>query len=74
LKKKVLAVREISTEHEAHLINISTYKRNNALLEAKSMEREGVKISTAAEFYIKPTPIEISMLKEMKVEQIMTKK
>jgi coenzyme F420 hydrogenase subunit beta len=76
IKKKVLAVREISTEHEAlaHLINISTYKRNNALLEAKSMEREGVKISTAAEFYIKPTPIEISMLKEMKVEQIMTKK
>ena len=76
IEKKVLAVREISTEHEAlaHLINISTYKRNNALLEAKSMEREGVKISTAAEFYIKPTPIEISMLKEMKVEQIMTKK
>jgi coenzyme F420 hydrogenase subunit beta len=76
VERKVLTVKEIGVEQEAlaHLINISTYKRNNALLEAKSMEKEGVKIPTAAEFYMKPTSIEISMLEEIKVEQIMTKK
>lgn len=74
-EKEILTIKEIATEPEAlaHLINISANKRKNALQEAKNMEKEGIKIPTAAEFYIKPTPIEISMLKEMKVEQIMTK-
>jgi coenzyme F420 hydrogenase subunit beta len=75
VEKEILTIREIAVEPDAlaHLINISTHKRNNALQEAKNMEEKGITIPTAAEFYIKPTPIEISMLKEIKVEQIMTK-
>jgi coenzyme F420 hydrogenase subunit beta len=75
VEKEILTTKEIAVEPDvlAHLINISTHKRKNALQEAKNMEEEGITIPTAAEFYIKPTLIEISMLKEMKVEQIMTK-
>ena len=75
VEKEILTTKEIATEPDtlAHLINISTQKRNSALQESKNMEKQGIIIPTAAEFYIKPTPIEISMLKEMKVEQIMTK-
>ncbi|MGC8940129.1 MAG: Coenzyme F420 hydrogenase/dehydrogenase, beta subunit C-terminal domain [Candidatus Bathyarchaeia archaeon] len=75
VEKGILMVREIAAEPDAlaHLINLSTQKRNNALQEAKNMERNGITIPSAAEFYMKPTSIEISMLKEMKVEQIMTK-
>jgi coenzyme F420 hydrogenase subunit beta len=75
VEKEILTTKEIATEPDvlAHLINISTQKRKSALQESKKMEKEGITIPTAAEFYIKPTPIEISMLKEIKVEQIMTK-
>ena len=37
------------------------------------MKKKGLPIPSATEFSIKPTSIEISMLEEMKVEQIMTK-
>jgi len=76
IEKEILTTKEIATEPDtlAHLISISTQKRDSALKESKKMEKEGIKIPTAAEFYLKPTPIEISMLKEIKVEQIMTKK
>ncbi len=37
------------------------------------MEKEGITLPIAAEFYIKPTSIEISVLEEIKVEQIMAK-
>jgi coenzyme F420 hydrogenase subunit beta len=75
IEKEILTIREIAVEPDAmaHLINISTHKRNNALQEVKNMEKEGITIPIAAEFYIKPASFEIRVLKEMKVEQIMTK-
>ncbi|MEM3459280.1 MAG: Coenzyme F420 hydrogenase/dehydrogenase, beta subunit C-terminal domain [Candidatus Bathyarchaeia archaeon] len=75
VEKEILTTKEIATEPDtlAHLINISTQKRNHALQESRNMEKEGITIPTAAEFHTKPTPTEISILNEMKVEQIMTK-
>ncbi|MEM3698178.1 MAG: Coenzyme F420 hydrogenase/dehydrogenase, beta subunit C-terminal domain, partial [Candidatus Bathyarchaeia archaeon] len=75
VEKEILTTKEIATEPDtlAHLINISTQKRNHALQESRNMEKEGITIPTAAGFHIKPTPTEISILNEMKVEQIMTK-
>ncbi len=76
VEKGVITIKEIEAEPEtlAHLIQLSTHKRNSALQEIKDMKKKDLPIPTAAEFSIKPTAIEISMLKEMKVEQIMTKK
>ncbi|MCS7114880.1 MAG: Coenzyme F420 hydrogenase/dehydrogenase, beta subunit C-terminal domain, partial [Nitrososphaerota archaeon] len=75
VEKEILTTKEIATEPDtlAHLINISAQKRKSALQESKIMEKQGIMMPTATEFYIKLTPVESSMLKKMKVEQIMTK-
>ncbi len=75
VEKGVITTKEIEAEPEtlAHLIQLSTHKRNSALQEIKAMKKKGLPVPTAAESSVRPTAIEISMLKEMKVEQIMTK-
>ncbi|MBX5328904.1 MAG: Coenzyme F420 hydrogenase/dehydrogenase, beta subunit C-terminal domain [Candidatus Bathyarchaeota archaeon] len=75
VEKGIITTKEIETEPEtlAHLINLSTHKRKNAMQETKTMKKKGLPIPSATEFSIKPTAIEINMLQEMKVEQIMTK-
>ncbi|MGQ9545324.1 MAG: Coenzyme F420 hydrogenase/dehydrogenase, beta subunit C-terminal domain [Candidatus Bathycorpusculaceae bacterium] len=75
VEKGIVTTKEIETEPEAlaHLIQVSTNKRNNAIQETKLMKRKDLAIPTATEFTMKPTTIEISMLEEIKVEQIMTK-
>jgi coenzyme F420 hydrogenase subunit beta len=75
VEKGVITTKEIEAEPEAlaHLINLSDYKRKNAMQETKIMKKQGLPVPTATDFSIKPTAIETHVLEEMKVEQIMTK-
>lgn len=75
VEKGIVTIKEIETEPEAlaHLIQLSTHKRTNAMQETRIMKKKGLAIPTATEFSIKPTAIEIGTLEEIKVEQIMTK-
>jgi len=75
VEKGIITTKEIETEPEtlAHLINLSTHKRKNAMQETKTMKKKGIPIPSATEFSIKPTAIETSVLEKMRVEQVMTK-
>lgn len=72
----VLTTKDVEDEPEtlAHLIQLSALKRNNALEEIKTMKKKGIPVPTAAEFSTRPTTSEISILEEVKVREIMTKK
>lgn len=76
VKKGVITTKKIEAEPEtlAHLIQLSAHKRNAALQEIKAMKEAGIPVLTAAEFSTKPIATEISMLEEVKVGEIMTKK
>jgi len=75
VEKGVITIKEIAFEPEimAHLIQLSTYKKNGALREMKEMSKRGFPIPGAAELSTKPTPGEISILKEATVGEVMTK-
>ena len=76
VKKGVITTKKIEAEPEtlAHLIQLAAHKRNAALQEIKAMKEAGIPVLTAAEFSTKPIATEISMLEEVKVGEIMTKK
>lgn len=76
VKKRVITTKKIEAEPEtlAHLIQLSAHKRNTALQEIKAMKKAGVPVPTAVEFVYKTIATEISILKEVKVGEIMTKK
>jgi len=75
VKKKAITVREIGEEPEtlAHLISLSTYKRESAMQEIREMREKGFSPLVSADFFVKPTLAEIHMLEEIKVEEIMTR-
>jgi coenzyme F420 hydrogenase subunit beta len=75
VEKGIITTREIEAEPEAlaHLIQLSTHKRNSALQEVKDMKKKGLAIPTATEFSTKPTGHEFIALEEMDVGQIMTR-
>ena len=76
VKEGVIMTKKIETEPEAlaHLIQLAAHKRNTALQEIKAMKEAGIPVPTSAEFYTRPIATEISMLEEVKVREIMTKK
>ncbi|MEA2090174.1 MAG: hypothetical protein U9O89_05390, partial [Thermoproteota archaeon] len=59
---------EAEPETLAHLIQLSSHKRNAALQEIKAMEKAGIPVPTVAEFSTRPIATEISVLEEVKVE------
>ena len=76
LTSGVITTRNVKEEPPtlAHLIQVSAYKRNNALQEMKAMKEGGVYVPAAAELSVRPRLGEISLLERVKVEQIMTRK
>ena len=76
VKKGVIRTRHIKAEPEAlaHLIQLSSHKRNAALQEIEAMKKIGVSVPTGAEFSVRPRAAELSLLEEMKVAEIMTQK
>ncbi|MBX5321299.1 CBS domain-containing protein [Candidatus Bathyarchaeota archaeon A05DMB-3] len=76
LTSGVITTRNVKEEPQtlAHLIQVSAYKRNNALREMKAMKEGGVYVPAAAELSVRPRPGEISLLEGVKVEQSMTRK
>jgi coenzyme F420 hydrogenase subunit beta len=75
VKEGVITTKKIETEPEAlaHLLQLATYKRNAASQEIEAMKKLGVPVPTGVEFFSTATT-EISMLEEVKVREIMTKK
>ena len=76
VKEGVVTIKKIETEPEtlAHLLQLSAHKRDTALQEIKVMKKAGIPVSTAVEFAHKTTATEISILEQVKVGEIMTKK
>jgi len=76
VKEGIVTTKKIETEPEtlAHLIQLAAHKRNAALQEIKDMKKAGIPVPTAVEFVYKTIATEISMLEEVKVGEIMTKK
>ena len=76
VKKCVITTKNIKAEPEtlAHLIQLSSHKRNAALQEIKAMKKADIPVPTAVEFFYKTIATEISILKEVKAGEIMTKK
>jgi coenzyme F420 hydrogenase subunit beta len=76
VKEGVITTKKIEAEPEtlAHLIQLAAHKRSAALQEIKAMKKAGVPVTTAVEFVHKTTATEISILEEVKVGEIMTKK
>ena len=76
VKEGVITTKKIEAEPEtlAHLIQLAAHKRNAALQEIKAMKKAGVPVPTAVEFIHKTIATEISILDEMEVGEIMTKK
>ena len=76
VKGGVITTKKIEAEPEtlAHLIQLSAHKRNAASQEIMAMRKAGVPVPTAVEFVYKTIATEISMLEEVKVGEIMTKK
>jgi coenzyme F420 hydrogenase subunit beta len=76
VKEGIVTTKKIETEPEtlAHLIQLAAHKRNAALQEITAMKKAGIPVPTAVEFVYKTIATEISMLEEVKVGEIMTKK
>ncbi|MGC8998387.1 MAG: Coenzyme F420 hydrogenase/dehydrogenase, beta subunit C-terminal domain [Candidatus Bathyarchaeia archaeon] len=70
----VIITKNIEEEPQAlvHLLQLSAYKRNSALQEMKTMREKGMQIP-AAELFVKPKLSEISLLRRVKVEEVMTR-
>ncbi len=76
VKEGVIKTKKIKTEPEAlaHLIQLSAHKREAALQEIKAMKKAGILVPTSAELSTRPARNEVSMLEEVKVREIMTKR
>jgi coenzyme F420 hydrogenase subunit beta len=76
VKEGVITTKKIEAEPEtlAHLIQLAAHKRNAALQEIKAMKKAGVPVPMAVEFVHKTIATEISILEEVKVGEIMTKR
>jgi coenzyme F420 hydrogenase subunit beta len=76
VKDGVIATKKIKAEPEAfaHLIQLSAHKRETALQEIRAMKKAGIPIPPAAELSTRPVRSETSMLEEVKVREIMTKR
>jgi len=57
-----------------HLLQLASYKSHSAFQEIEAMEKAGFLVPANMEFLSKTTSTEISMLREVKVKEIMTKK
>jgi coenzyme F420 hydrogenase subunit beta len=76
VKEGVITTKKIETEPEAlaHLLQLATYKKDVALQEIEAMRKAGLPVPTGAEFLHKTEATETSILEELKVREIMTKK
>jgi len=76
VEKGIIITKEIKTEPEAfaHLIQLSSHKRTSALKEIEAMRKAGLSVPSGAELSTRPMAAETSVLEELKVEDIMTKK
>jgi coenzyme F420 hydrogenase subunit beta len=76
VKEGVITTKKIETEPEtlAHLLQLAMYKRNAALQEIETMQKLGAPVPPGIEFFYKTATTETSMLDEVKVREIMTKK
>ena len=76
VKEGVITTKRIETEPEAlaHLLQLASYKRHSALQEIEAMKKAGVTVPTGVELFYKTASTEISMLQEVKVREIMTRK
>ena len=76
VKANVITTKKIETEPEAltHLLQLASYKSHSAFQEIEAMEKAGFLVPANMEFLSKTTSTEISMLREVKVKEIMTKK
>lgn len=76
VKEGVITTKKIEAEPEtlAHLIQLSSHKRSAALQEIKAMKKADILVPTAVEFAYKTIATEISILEEVKVGEIMTRR
>jgi coenzyme F420-reducing hydrogenase beta subunit/CBS domain-containing protein len=76
VKENVVKTKRIETEPDAlaHLLQLASYKRHAAFQEIEAMKKTGVTVPTGVELYYKTASAEISMLQEVKVKEIMTRK
>lgn len=75
VEKGVLVTKDVESEPEvvAHVMQLSTFKKEIALQEIKEMERRHEKIPPASEVYKTPTTPLSRSLDEVKVGDVMTK-
>ena len=76
VKQGVITTKKIETEPEAlaHLLQLSTYKRDSALQEIEVMKKADVPVPTGIDFFHGIAAAETSTLDELKVREIMTRK
>jgi len=76
VREGIIATKKIKAEPEtlAHLIQLSAHKKEVASQEIKAMKKAGIPVPTVAELSTRPVRDEVSMLKEVRVQEIMTKK
>jgi coenzyme F420 hydrogenase subunit beta len=75
VKEGVITTEKIETKPEAlaHLLQLATYKREAAIQEIEAMKKTGVLVPTGIEVLQKVAITETSILKEVKVKEIMTR-
>jgi CBS domain-containing protein len=76
VKEGIITTKKIETEPDAlvHLLQLATYKRDAALQEIEAMRKAGLPIPTGTEFLYKTGATETSILEELKVREIMTRR
>jgi coenzyme F420 hydrogenase subunit beta len=76
VKEGIITTKKIETEPDAlvHLLQLAAYKRDAALQEIEAMKKVGVPVPTGVEFFYKTAASETSILEEVKVTEIMTRK
>ena len=76
VKEGIIKTKKIETEPEslAHVLQLATYKRDAALQEIEAMRKAGLPVPTGTELLYKTRATETSMLDELKVREIMTRR
>ena len=76
VKEGIITTKKIETEPEAlaHLLQLATYKRDAALQEIEAMRKAGLPVPSGTEFLYKTGATETSILEELKVREIMTRR
>jgi coenzyme F420 hydrogenase subunit beta len=76
VEEGIIATKKIETQPEAlaHVLQLATYKRDAALQEIQAMRKAGAPVPTGADFLYKTEATETSILEDVKVSEIMTKK